>query len=256
MLQLELLLKNKRPREAEAAAKQLAAKELTTGQLSELGDIFGREGLFAAAAQYFERLRTESRAKGEELAQIYFREARWHQPGEYRWKLILAAEEALPMKHSDRGVYGGQVIQEADQPAHAAILGRLADAALRPTTRTHLRLRQAELTDDARLASDIALELSRTRRIGAERHDWVIETLKRANRSHEIVQILEPILRRGERLSPQSIQQLTETYTALGRTVDARRGQTEATERPPAPPQQPWQQPQWRGGGGGFFSVK
>ena len=79
--------------------------------------------------------------------------------------------------------------------------------------------------------------------------------LQRANRHTEIVQLLEPVLRRGDRLTPDLIHRLTDAYTALGRTVDARRGATEATERPPAPQHIPWQQP-WRGGGGGFFSVK
>ena len=256
LLRVELLLRNKRPREAEATAKQLAEQNLTTGQLAELGDLFGREGLFDLAAVYFERVRRTGPPTGEELAQLFFREARWHPPGERRWSLIIAAEEALPMKHSDRGLYGSFVLQEADQPGQAAILGKLADTAKHAATRTHLRLRQAELTEDATLASDIALDLLRTKRIGAERRLWIIETLQRANRTEEIVQLLEPVLRRGERLSPQLILRLTEAYTTLGRTVDARRGATEATERPPAPQQSPWQQMPQRGGGGGFFSVR
>ena len=255
LLRVELLLRNKRPREAEAAAKQLAEQNLTTGQLAELGDDFGREGLFDTAALYFERVRRTGPPTGEVLSQLFFREARWYSPGERRWSLVIAAEEALPMQHSDRGLYGSFVLQEADEPKHAAILGRLADTAKHPATQTHLRIRQAALTEDAELASNIALDLLRSKRIGAERRSWIVEILQRANRHAEIVQLLEPVLRRGDRLTPDLIRRLTDAYTALGRTVDARRGATEATERPPAPQHIPWQQP-WRGGGGGFFSVK
>ncbi len=257
LLRVELLLRSKRPREAASAAKQLAAMNLTAGQLAELGDYFGRDGLFDIAAVYFERGRRTNSPTDEELAQLFFREARWHQPGEHRWRLLIAAEETLPQKHANHGRYGSSVLQEADRVEHAAILGLLADTAKRPATRTQLRLRQAELTDDAQLASDIALELFRTKRIGEERQLWMIETLQRAKRFEEIVQHLEPVLRRGDRLIPHLIARLTEAYTALGRTVDARRGDTEATERPPAKQQFPGQQmPQSGGGGVGFFRVQ
>ena len=96
------------------------------------------------------------------------------------------------------------------------------------------------------------MELLRTKHIGAERQSWIIDTLQRANRTDEIVQLLESVLRRGDRLTPELIRKLTDAYTALDRTVDARRSATEASERPPAPQPPQWQQMPQRGNTGFF----
>lgn len=247
LLRVELLLKNRRPVEAEDAARGLMAEKLSPAQLIELATIFGHAQQFKNANLFYEQYRGTN-LTGSEQAQAVNSKAAWLKKGEERWRLLLTADhEGSDGQRQAVAI----VILEADQPEDAEIIGKLADGAKTTAVRTQLLLHQIELTKDKQQAADIALKLYAQKQISRNRLTWLIQLLSSAGRSREVVDILEKRLRSGERLDSELLNRLSSSYGLLGRETDRTRATTQKNQRM-APDNLPANR-RMLGAGGGVF---
>ena len=254
LLKIELLLQTNQLQEADESLKALS--DLSDTQLTRMADLFARFGRHDIADGLFDRVRQRSKATGVLKAQLLGQHALHCQNGRRRWELFLQAAAASPPNSGSRQHYLNQILEEADESEHANLIGELAATQKDASIGTLLRIRQAELSPDRKQAGQIVMDLLQAGQISPGRFLWALQILNGANRSEDIVGLVEARLRIGEAQELGVKLILREAYSTLGREVDARRAGTDFMNAPPVldPPRVNGPVP--RNGGGGFFSVK
>jgi hypothetical protein len=226
------MLRTDKGSQAEQAVKQLS--DLTVEQLCGLADLFLLVGRDEFGNSLYELARQREQPTGEALAHLIFRQVQYYPKGRRRWELLLEAANALPAESDDRWLYWRPILDEAESAADAALLGEFAATQHDREFQSDLRLRQAELADDPKVAGDIAEGLSTTQRLLPFRLLRVLELLEEADRWSEIVRLIEDQLRRREPLTLDMQQRLIKAYTKLGDSSSALRA-TSDTLSPPRP---------------------
>lgn len=252
VLQVELLLSRHQLQQARAIAEQLT--DLTDQQLAVLAHLFAGAEDLDAADRYYDQLRERSPASGLALARMLEIQADLHPRGRRRWELLAAAQVNVPNFDLGNSRYLGQIIAEAESPADGTILGELAATVKNEKLRTYLKMYEADLITDKQRSADIVLELGLARRIPQDKFFWALRVLERAERSADLIRLVEDRLLRGERLELGDDLLLREAYLKVGRAVDARRAGTQQFLKA-TPPSQPKTIPA-PVRGGGFFSIK
>lgn len=248
ILRVGLLLQTGKQSEAIKAAQLITAAD--DRQLVQLADLFAGVGLYEMHDSLMAQLRQRSQPAGIELAQLLERQADNHPIGKRRWELLLEAMAAIPKDRNYRAELLGLIRDEATSNEHAIILGEFAKAQQNDDVRVQLKIRQADLLDDRQQAADIILDLKQAGWIKANRLVWALNILKEADRSAEIVAIVEAQLRRGVLPEKTVLQNLRDAYLKRNQVPDAQRAETESVRVSPLPPA-PFNAPAT-----GFFSVK
>jgi len=115
---------------------------------------------------------------------------------------------------------------ELAAPAQAEIAGWLATETDEPDLRAELLIRQAELTRDPHLASELAWQVHRSGQLDDARITWALQVWNRGGKPSRVIETCEQRLRSGRRLSGAAAQQLATAYRAEGRDKDALRAST------------------------------
>jgi len=164
-----------------------------------------------------------------------------------RCEKLLEAAELQPTDSRQRRDCLRALRTELKTTKHAAMAGQLASMTEDAELTAELRLRQAELTSDAKLAADLAWKVYESGRLGDTRLGWATRLWNRADEASRVIQACEQLLREGRVLPPAIAEQLAQAYRDAGRNKDADRAASrEETILDPLSTQQP--QPT-----GGFF---
>ena len=221
---VELLLRNQQPDEAESAADEVAQQGASNVQLLELGDIFGKADRLTAASRFFERYLSLPTITLRDRCDVAYRQATWLKKGEARWRYLIEADSDKPQ--AEHG-FLSLVLTEADQREDAEVLGKLANELKPGYLRARLLIHQADLALDRDKSAQIGWSLYQASQLPESHISWVIEKLRRANRTQGIVEILERRLRLNGKVTNESLEILAAAYRTLGRDIDARRAATE-----------------------------
>jgi hypothetical protein len=255
LLRIELLLLTNQRDQAEALAKQFTTTELSDEQTVALACLFARFDMHNVADGMFERVRQQDQLTGAALAELRQQQAESLPKGYRRWELLLEAASSVRANNPTRSSLLERILLEADETADASVLGELAASIKNESIRTRLRMHQADLLEDRKQAAEIALDLIENGRIPAEQCFWALRILEEADRSNDIVRLVEARLRKGQSQEVEVKLVLREAYSRLGRDLDAQRAATDllnqASPSPIAPPRR--MNPQ---GGGGLFNVR
>ena len=191
--------------------------------------MFGRAERTQFSAFLFDKYRQTPNLTRVEKAESAYRQALWLTKGEARWRLMLEAslEQSMATSHVFE-----TILAEADQPEDAEVLGKLADEFPSQPLQTRLRLRQAEVTTDTRIAAEIVSKLLSENRLPGPLTIWAVGILERDGRSQDIVNLLERRLRQQQKLDKRLLSALSVAYQSLSRPLDSRRAATEETSKP------------------------
>lgn len=254
-LRIELLLRLGEFATARELGLTCLAERPPVASLCEIGDLFHRFEHPAVGHELYAAVSARDDLTAEERVEILLREAQWLK-GPARWERLLEAEDKLAEGDRHRGLALQTIIDEAQYPDDAQPLERLAQRTQRPNSQRWLRIRQAQIVGDPQTAAQIAFALYQKQAMPADRTDWMLRLMLTARRHTEIVAILEPRLRRGEKLTESSLQVLSTAYRALNRTSDVFRAEThsrDVTSMPDTPPTSSPRGKRLPGGFGGGF---
>ena len=113
---------------------------------------------------------------------------------------------------------------------------RLWASAEGPQPQAALHLRRAELfalRSNAATAADIGWNLYESKRLPAERFDWLFARLAAARQHERLIELAEERLRSGQTLGQKQLESLAISYDALRRPDAAHRARTNAGDYPP-----------------------
>ncbi len=168
------------------------------------------------------------------------------QVGLARWRslletsrLLLEAEEK-DKKSAPKSAYQVQeplllplpfrvLLAELNHPDHAAAAEALAAEAKHPLLRTHLLIRQAELTADPELAAAVLQRAAQPGPLPDEYVPWACSRWNATGRHALVIRELEGRLRAGKRLWETHLALLEQAYRAAGREQDALRAASSRT---------------------------
>ncbi len=226
-LRIELLLRLDRPRQAVAAAERWVAQDRPDpDSLATLAEVFARFGQADDADKLFEHALSAARAAGQAAPSRSDLLRRWAavQSGMARWRKLVAAAMLLPVGSEPRSECWSLLRTELATAAQAEAAAQLAEqAAADADLAADLRIRQAELTRDAKLAAELVWALHDSGRLGASRLDWACQVWNAAGRWQRVIDVCETQLRAGRALGDEAIDQLSQAYRAAGRHPAARR---------------------------------
>ena len=228
LLRIDALLQLKRTKAAVESADKLA---ISPDRLADLGDLFARHNEREAADKFFIRAMASEELIAEQRYGLATRQARWY-AGERRWKILLRAAEAPPGNSRLRASALRTILKEMTGGNDAEVAGRLAKATSDAHFRTHLLIRQAELTRHNEEAANICWDLYSRRVLPRNRLIWALERLALADRHKQIIQIAENELRRSRPLPERALDILAHAYTTTGREIDSQRAQTNHRDVP------------------------
>ncbi len=241
-LRIELLLRLGQFAPAQVLARVCAAEQPPVASLCDIGDLFHRFDQTAMGQELYSGVLAREDLATDERVQVFLREAQWLQ-GPSRWERLLAAEDLLPDGHRDRGMALQTLIQEARTAHDAVTLERLANGTQRPLSKRWLLIRQAQIVNDPQVSAQIAWALYQSKNLPADRTDWLLRLLLTARRNSDVVGILEPRIRRGERLTQSALQTLTAAYRDLNRQSDSFRAESHFRDVVPLPDNEPTSSP-------------
>ncbi len=233
LLQIELLLRTNKVPQAEQVVKQL--QDPTIDQLCDLADLFARSGQYETGDALYTQARQREQPTGDALAHVIYRQAQWYPKGRRRWESLLAAADALPTDDPERWFYWNAVLEEAESPGDATLLGEFAATQKDQKLQAALLMRQADL-EDLTHASEIVMELARTRPLTPTQFRKALQVLEEGDRPSDLIWMIEDRLRHRESLSVDIHQQLIKAYIKLGDHGSARRATSDSLHRTPPRP--------------------
>jgi len=222
-MRVELLLALGREAHATAAAEAWASGESTKpDDLAAMAEIFARYAQRDPAERLFRAALANRKLAPDARYGLLLRWSVARQ-GMGRCEKLLEAAELQPSNSRQRRDCLRALRTELKTTAHAAMAGQLASMTEDAELTAELRLRQAELTSDAKLAADLAWKVYESGRLGDARLGWATRLWNRAGDASRVIQACEQLLREGRNLPPAIAEQLVRAYRDAGRNKDADR---------------------------------
>ncbi|MGE5192943.1 MAG: hypothetical protein ACM3U2_10605, partial [Deltaproteobacteria bacterium] len=253
---VELLLETRHVGEAEALAEARAARpQAQPEEVAGLAEALHQWGEVSEAAKFMRQALAHKDVTGERRQKLLHRRANL-ETGTVRWRTLLEAIDAVPAESPLRAASLEAILADLTDPAQGDQAGRLGDEAKDRRAQAAFRLRQAELyllRSNLGAAADIGWSLYESKRLPAERLDWLFGRLSAARQNERLIRLADDRLRSGKTLSQNVLDRVAAACEATGRPDAARRARTNSRDiKPPPAPAAPAANPR----GGGFFSVR
>jgi tetratricopeptide (TPR) repeat protein len=174
-IRVELLLRLRRVDEAEKAAETWGAQAgPSVEELAQMAELLSSHHARSPAIAMLDRALAQDNLPPGRRHDLLLRKASLSD-GLARWRLLVQAAEIESADSHPPQRTLDTLLAELHRPQQAEIAATLAAETNDPQLQTALRIRQAELTADAKAAGDLAWEIYRSRRLKDDRLAWACE---------------------------------------------------------------------------------
>jgi len=225
-MRVELLLALGQEAKAIAAAKAWASGDNTRpDDLAAMAEVLARHAQREPAERLFHAALADDKLASAARYQLLLRWSAARQ-GMGRCEKLLEAAELQPADSTQRHDCLRALRTELRTPAQATMAGQLVSMTKDEGLTSELRLRQAELTSDVKLAADLAWRVYESGRLDDARFGWALRLWNRVGQTLRVIQACEQLLRKGQHLSLVAREELVEAYRSAGRDKDAERAES------------------------------